>query len=131
MPTTANPSIGRRWESVKPAGPHAGHEHRPVIRTRQVLRATQRIQRVSEIVDFHAPGQGGVGQAARFDFRNVDRLLLLVDAGLHAIVADAMAGGRAHRVVDHDRGQRPERMSVALPGDASPRFFVERAAGEG
>ena len=111
---------------------HTGHEHlEPVIRTRQVLRATQRIPACQQIVDFHAPGEGEhVGQAAGLDFRDIDRVLLLVDAGLHAIVADAMAGGRAHRVVDHDHGQRPERMSVALQAMHLRDFFVERAAGE-
>ena len=64
----------------------------------------QRIPARQKGIDLEAPGQlqhvlqdGGLG------LWNIDRLLLLVDAGLHAVVADAVAGRRHHRVVDGDR----------------------------
>ena len=45
-----------------------------------------------------------IGQHAGFDLRNIDRILLLKNARLHAVVADSMARAWAHRVVEHDHG---------------------------
>ena len=55
-------------------------------------------------------------------------ILLLEDAALHAVVADAVAGAGAHRVVDGHEGQRPD--GVALPAELVHLrdLFVERAA---
>ncbi len=72
----------------------------------------QRIPARQQPVDLDAPRHlQHVGQHAGLDLRNVDRLLLLVDARLHAVVADPVAGARAHRVVDDRRApaRRPRR----------------------
>ena len=61
---------------------------------------------------------------------NVDWLLLLVDARLHAVVADAVPGRGDYRVIDADNGERPDYLTARLHhlelGDA----LLERAAGE-
>jgi len=113
-------------------GPHARHQHAvaavgPGQRAAQVQRIPAREQRI----DLEAPGQlEHVLQRARLGLRDVHRRLLLVDAGLHAVVADAMPGGRHHRVVDRDHRQRRDRVALRLQlvelGDA----LLERAAGE-
>ena len=64
----------------------------------------QRVPAREQRIDLEPPGQRQhVLQDGGLRLRNVDRLLLLVDAGLHAVVADAVAGRRHHRVVDGDR----------------------------
>src|SRR5206468_1977048 len=65
-----------------------------------------------------------------FDLRDVDRLLLLVDARLHAIVADAVTGAREHRVVEADERERSDRVALTLERVHLRDFFVERTAGE-
>ena len=62
--------------------------------------------------------------------RDVDRLLLLVDAGLHAVVADAVAGRRQHRIVDRDDRQRADRVALRLQHVHLGDLLFERAAGE-
>ncbi len=102
-----------------------------VVRQRIRPIHVERIPARQQAVDLDAPRHlQHVGQDARFDLRDVDRLLLLVDAGLHAVVADAMAGSRAHRIVDGDDGQRADGIT-GLPhhvhlGD----LLVQRAAGQ-
>ena len=55
----------------------------------------ERIPAREQAVDFESPRQlEHVLQRARLGLRNVDRLLLLVDARLHAVVADAVTGRR-------------------------------------
>ncbi len=96
-------------------------------RPAQIERVPARQQRI----DLEAPGQRQhVLEHAGLDLRNVDRLLLLVDAGLHAVVADAVAGGRAHRVVDDRDGERAERVALGLRQVHLGDFLVERTAGE-
>ena len=69
-----------------------------------------------------------VGQHACLDLRNVDGLLLLIDAGLHAIVADPMAGAGAHRVVHHHDRQGTESVALLPHGVHLGNLLVERAA---
>jgi hypothetical protein len=93
----------------------------------QVERIPSRQQRI----DLEAVRQGEhVLQHARFRLRNVDRILFLVDARLHAVVADPVTGGGRHRVVDADHRQRADRPAFGAQlvefGDA----LLERAAGE-
>ena len=96
-------------------------------RAAQVERVPARQQRI----DLEAPGQRQhVLQGARLDLRDVDRLLLLIDAGLHAVVADAVAGRGHHRVVDRDDGERADAVAPRLHQVHLGDFLFERAAGE-
>ncbi len=96
--------------------PHAGDQHAPAAggageRPAQVERVPAREQ----AVDLESPGQFQyVLQAAGFRLRDVDRLLLLVDAGFHAVVADTVPGGGNHGVVHHDHRQRADRDAFGL-----------------
>ena len=112
--------------------PHAGDQHL-VARRGERDRAPQ-IERVparEQAVDLEAPGQfEHVLQRARLGLRDVDRRLLLVDAGLHAVVADAVAGGRDHRVVDGDQCQRRHRVAARLDEVEFGDPFLERTAGQ-
>ena len=104
MPTTVWPSFIRWCASVKPAGPMPTTSTRlPVGGLRQRAAQVERVPAREQRVDLEAPRQlEHVLQRARLGLRDVDRLLLLVDARLHAVVADAVPGGRDHRVVDRD-----------------------------
>ena len=118
---------------MKPAGP------RPTISTLRPLSGrgsrtadVQRIPARQQGIDLEAPGQSQhILQDVGLGLRNIDRLLLLVDAGLHAIVADAMAGRGHHRIVDGDRGEGAQH----VPGGAQrvhlADFLVQRTAGQG
>src|SRR5262249_27395699 len=82
-------------------------------------------------VDLDSPRERqDVGQDAGLDLRDVDRLLLLEDASLHAVVADAVAGARAHRVVDRDQGKRADRIALAAELMHLRDLFVQRAPGQ-
>ena len=113
-------------------GPQADDQNsfsgrRSWVRAPQVERIPAREQRI----DLEAPRQlEHVLQRARLGLRDVDRLLLLVDAGLHAVVADAVAGGRRHRVVDRDDAERGERLAARLHHLELGDLLLERAAGE-
>ena len=111
-------------------GPQPDDEHiAPVVGERVRTPHVQRIPARQQLVDFHPPRHvEHVGQHAGLGLRDVDRLLLLVDAALHAVVADAVAGAGAHRVVDGHDGERANRIAV-LPDDVHLRdLLVERAA---
>ena len=62
---------------------------------------------------------------------DVDRVLTLIDAGLHAVVADPMPGRGAERVVDRDDGERADAEPARLHQIHLRDLLVERAAGEG
>ena len=82
-----------------------------------------------EAVDLEPEGQlQDVLEGPGLDLRDVDGLLLLVDAGLHAVVADPVAGRRAHRVVDGHDGQGGDGVAVALEGVHLGDLLFERAA---
>jgi hypothetical protein len=74
----------------------------------------QRIPSREKPVNLEAPRQRqDFGQNPRLDLRDVHRVLLLEDAGLHAVVADAVARPWVHGVVDaHEREGRDD---VAAP----------------
>ena len=130
MPTTPKPAFSRCCASVKPAGP------RPTTSTFLPMygRATGRcaVERVpagQQAVDLEAPAHPEhVGQHARLRLRDVDRLLLLEDARLHAVVADAVAGAGQHRVVDADHRQRADRLAVLAQDVHLADLLVQRAA---
>src|SRR6202521_4066026 len=84
----------------------------------------------SEIV-FKSPRQRQhVFQRARLRLRNVHRILALVDARLHAVVADAMSRRADGGIVDHDHGERADRPALALELLELRDALLERAAGE-
>ncbi len=97
-------------------------------RAAQVERVPARQQRI----DLEAPRQAEhVLQGAGLDLGNVDRFLLLVDAGFHAVVADAVPGRRQKRIVDRRDRQRTDREALALEEVHLRDLFLERAAREG
>ena len=108
--------------------PH--HQHFvPAGRERQRTREIQRIPARQQAVDFEAPRQlQHVLQRTRFHLRNVHRVLLLENAGLHAVVADAMPGAGRHRVVDGDNRQRAQGVALLLHHVHLGDLFIQRAA---
>ena len=113
-------------------GPQADDQH-ALARPRQRHRPAQveRIPARQQRVDLEAPRQRQhVLQQPRFRLRDVDRILLLVDARLHAVVADAMAGGRHHRIVDADHRQRAERHAFGAQLVELGDPLLQRTAGE-
>ena len=87
-------ALGRRGARRRPA---------------QVERVPAREQRI----DLETPGQRQhVLQDPRFRLRNVDRVGLLIDARLHAVVADSVASTGDERIVDADDRQRGKRQAV-------------------
>src|SRR5690349_9420408 len=106
---------------------HAAPRRRPRDWPREVERVPARQQRI----DLEAPGQAEhILQRAGLDLRDVDRFLLLVDAGLHAVVADAMSGCSEQRIINHCHGKRTQREALALEEVHLRDLFLERAAGE-
>src|SRR6185312_1270378 len=102
-----------------------------VVRAHVRALDVQRVEALQEEINLDAPREREhLGEDARLDLRDVDRLLLLEDAGLHAVVADAVTGAGAHRVVDaHDR-EGAERVA-ALPHRVHlADLLAERAAVE-
>ena len=84
-------------------------------RPRQEAAQLERVPAGQQAVDLEAPGQlQHILEDARLGLGNVDRVLLLIDAGLHAVVADAVAGAGDHGVVDHGDGERGDGVAVAL-----------------
>ena len=112
--------------------PEADHENvLAVVRQRMGPPHVQGIPSRQQSVDLDAPWHPQhVGQHAGFDLRDVDRLLLLVDARLHAVVADAMAGARAHGVVEHDERERADRIARLPQRVHLGDLFVERTAAQ-
>ena len=126
--TIVHQEVGER----KAGGAHACDEH-GLSRTRGRVGPfeVERIPAREQAVDLVTPRQlEHVLQRARFRFRNVHRLLLLIDARLHAVVADAMSGRGAQGVIDRDDRERADRKALGLHflefGDA----LVEGAACE-
>ena len=112
---------------------HADDQHAvAALRTRMRMAHIERIPAREQRIDFEAPWKfEHVLQCARFDLRNVDRLLLLENAGFHTVIANAVAGGRCHRVVDGDDGERRDGVAGGLQGVEFGNFFFQRAASEG
>src|SRR5262249_52878972 len=81
--------------------------------------------------DLEPPAQSEhVGEDTGLDLGDVHGVLLLEDAGLHAVVTDPMTGSRTERVVDADERQRSERVAALLEEVRLGDLLVERAAGE-
>jgi hypothetical protein len=116
-----------------PGGAHAHHQHvHAAVGARMRPLGAERIPAGEQAPDLESPAHPHhVGEHAGLDLGNVDRVLLLVDAGLHAVVADAVAGPGRHRVVDADQRQRGEEISFAGGGVHLGDALFQRAAGEG
>src|SRR5215471_12978541 len=116
----------------EPRRPHADNEHALSGRLkRQRAAKIERIPACKQGIYLEAPWQSQyVLEYARLRLWDVDRVLLLIDAGLHAVVADAVPGGGDERVVDADHRQRRERQAVRAQLVKLGDFFLERAAGE-
>jgi hypothetical protein len=82
-----------------------------------------------QAVDLEAPGQRqNVLEGARLDLGDVDRILLLVDAGLHAVVADPVPGRRQEGIVEGGGDQRAQRVALALEKVHLGDLLLQRAA---
>src|SRR5208282_478042 len=91
----------------------------------------ERVPARQQSVNLEAPRQmENILERARLDLRNIDRLLLLIDAGLHAVVADAVAGAGNHRSVNNGYRQGADRISPRLDHVHLGYFFFQGAAGE-
>ena len=114
----------------EPGRPQADDQHfSPTVRTRQRPANVQRIPPRQQRVNFKTPGQRQhILQDVGFGLRNIDRLLLLIDAGFHAIVADAMSGRGHHRIVDGDGGERAQDVTGGAQRVHLADFLVQRAA---
>ncbi len=115
-----------------PRGTEADDEHvAAAVGQREGSRAVERVPAREEAVDLEAPRQPQhLREHAGLGLGNVDRLLLLEDAPLHAVVADAVARAGDHRVVNDDDRERPDRVA-AFPQDVHlADLLVERAARE-
>ena len=132
MPTTVWPSFSRWCASVNPAGPMPTTSARlPVARARHRPAQVERIPARQQRIDLEAPRQREhVLQDPRLRLRNVDGVGLLVDARLHAVVADAVAGGGDQRIVDADDRERRERPALGAQLVELGDLLLERAAGE-
>ncbi len=110
--------------------PHADHENvLAVVRKGIGPAEIERVPAGQQRVDFEAVGQmQHIGQDAGFDLGNVHRRLLLVDARLHAVVANAVAGAGAQGIVHHDHGQRPDAVAFALQQVRFGNLLLQRTA---
>ena len=119
-----------REVEARRAQPH--HQHGAAGRgTRDRPAQVERVPARQQRIDLEAPRQAEhVLQGAGLDLRDVDRFLLLVDAGLHAVVADAMPGRRHQRIVDRGHGERADGEALALQQVHLRDLFLERAAGQ-
>ena len=111
-------------------GTHADDEHalsRRLARHRPAH--VERIPPRQKPVDLESPGQRQhILEHARFRLRNVDRVLFLVDARLHAIVADAVPRRRNQRIIDADHRQRAERPALRAQLVELGDLLLQRAA---
>ena len=87
--------------------PHAHHQHlAPGRRFRHRTVQVQRIPARQQTINLKSPRQRQhVLQGTGLGLRNINRLLLLIDAGFHAIVADPVTGTGAHRIIQGNHGQ--------------------------
>ena len=128
----AEPLVQEMVRERVAGGAHADHQHvHAGVGPRVLPLEPQRVPPGEQAPDLESPADAqDVAQDARLDLRNVHRILLLVHAGLHAVVADAVPRPWRHRIVDADQRQRGE--EIALPGrgvhfgDA----LLERAPGQ-
>ncbi len=84
-----------------------------VVRQRIRTFCVERIPAGQQAVDLKPVRQlEHVGERRGLSHRDVDGLLLLKDAALHTVVADAVARAGTHRVVDGDDRERADRIAL-------------------
>ena len=110
----------------------ADHQHALSGRSkRQRATKIERIPPRQQRVNLEAPRQGQhILEHPCLCLRDVDGILLLINAGLHAIVADAVAGRGNQGVVDADHRQGAKRPAFGAQLVEFGNLFVQRAAGE-
>src|SRR3984893_3146335 len=110
-------------------GPEADDEHLVAARgPRQRTPDVERVPPSQQRVDLETPGEReDVREGAGLDLRDVDRILALVDTGLHAIVADAVPGRGTDRVVDGDDREGAEAGAARLHDVHFGDLLLERA----
>jgi hypothetical protein len=109
---------------------HADDQRPPPGRRRRARPAeVEGIPARQQRVDLEAPRQREhVLEDPRLGLRDVDRIGLLVDARLHAIVADPVPGRRDQRIVDADHGQRAQRHALGAQLVELRDLLLQRAA---
>ena len=114
-------------------GAEADDQHLvPTSGPRQRPSDVERVPAGQQRVDLEAPRQGQhVLQGAGLDLRDVDRILPLINAGFHAVIADAVSGRGADRVVNGDDGEGAEAVAARLDRIHFRNLHLERAAREG
>src|ERR1043165_6090051 len=118
---------------IEPGGAETDDQHLMArYRLRQRPAQGERVPAGQQTVNLETPRQRQhVLQRASLDLRDIDRLLTLIDAGFHAVVADPVPGRGAERVVNrHDR-QRADAVAARLNDVHLRDFLVERTAVQG
>jgi hypothetical protein len=113
-------------------GPHPDDQDvLAVVAQRIRAPAVQRVPARQERQDLEPVRQReNFGEDAGLELRDVDGVLLLEDARLHAVVADAVSRARQHRVVDHHDGERGHRPALAVELDELRDLLVQRTTRE-
>ena len=111
---------------------HAHHQHFFAV-VRKCHRAfyVQRIPARQQEIHLEAEGHvQHIGQHIGFHLWNIHRRHLLIDAALHTVVADAMPGARAQRIVDHDERKGADIVAIAFQHMRFGDLFLQRATDE-
>ena len=106
-------------------------DHHILAVVRQCVRpfCVERVPTRQQAVDLKTVRQiQDIGQRCRLGKRYVYRLLLLENAALHAVVADAVAGAGTHRIVDRHQCKRADRVALLFEQVHFRDLFVERTA---
>ena len=75
----------------------------------------KRIPPGKKTINFKTPGQlEHILERARFSLGNIDRFLFLVNAGLHAIVANPVTRASTHGIIHHDHRQAADGDPLSL-----------------
>src|SRR4029079_15660495 len=111
----------------KPGNQHAS----PTARLDERIAQVERIPAREQAVDLESPGQPeDILKYPRLGLRNIDGLLLLIDAGLHAVIANAVPRRGAERIIHRDHRERADHASRRFQLMHLRDLLVERAAGE-
>ena len=129
----AMPVVEQVVSEAEARRPHSGHQHFVAAGLERERPANvEGIPAREQRIDFKSPGQlQDVFQGPGFRLRDVDGFLLLIDAGLHAIVADPMTRGRHHGIVDGDDSQSSDREAFGFYFMELGNFLFQRTTCQG
>ena len=132
-PSTADDGVAvvHQMMREREAGGTESHDEHLVAgaRLRERPVEIQRIPARQQAVDLEAPRQiQHILQRSRFDLRDVHRILLLVDASLHAVIADTVPGAGAIGLSMVTIARAPIGVAVLLRHVHLGDLFFERAA---